>query len=66
MTRPETEKLSPIRLLGALWGLTIFLYGGEAEIRTPGALLALTRFPIVLLKPTRTPLQVVLNLKRKK
>ena len=32
--------------------------GGEEEIRTLGTLLTYTRFPIVLLRPTRTPLRV--------
>lgn len=36
-----------------------FLSGGEEEIRTLGTLLTYTRFPIVLLRPTRTPLRVV-------
>ena len=36
-----------------------FLGGGEEEIRTLGTLLTYTRFPIVLLRPTRTPLRVV-------
>ena len=31
--------------------------GGEAGIRTPDTLLAHTRFPIVLLRPARTPLR---------
>ena len=31
--------------------------GGEEEIRTLGTLLTYTRFPIVLLRPTRTPLR---------
>ena len=34
--------------------------GGEGEIRTPGTLLTYTRFPIVLLRPARTPLHSVL------
>ena len=33
------------------------LAGGEGEIRTPGTLLTYTRFPIVLLRPARTPLR---------
>ena len=33
--------------------------GGEGEIRTPGTLLTYTRFPIVLLRPARTPLRNV-------
>ena len=33
------------------------LSGGEAGIRTPDTLLAHTRFPIVLLRPARTPLR---------
>ena len=32
--------------------------GGEAGIRTPDTLLRHTRFPIVLLRPARTPLRV--------
>ena len=35
--------------------------GGEGEIRTPGTLLTYTRFPIVLLRPARTPLHSVIN-----
>ncbi len=31
--------------------------GGEGEIRTPGTGLGYTRFPIVLLRPSRTPLR---------
>lgn len=42
---------------GFMWTKEKKLYGGEAEIRTPGALLTLTRFPIVLLQPARTPLR---------
>ena len=34
--------------------------GGEGEIRTPGTLLTYTRFPIVLLRPARTPLHSVI------
>ncbi len=34
----------------------LFTCGGEGEIRTPGRGLADTRFPIVLLRPSRTPL----------
>lgn len=34
------------------------LSGGEMGIRTPDALLAHTRFPIVLLRPTRTSLPI--------
>lgn len=34
-----------------------FLAGGEGEIRTLGTLLTYTRFPIVLLRPARTPLR---------
>ncbi len=33
------------------------LCGGEEEIRTLGTRLTYTRFPIVLLRPTRTPLR---------
>ena len=36
--------------------------GGEEEIRTLGTLLTYTRFPIVLLRPTRTPLRADLLL----
>ena len=43
-------------------GLTVsskpLKYGGEGEIRTLGTLLTYTRFPIVLLRPARTPLRV--------
>ena len=35
--------------------------GGEGEIRTPGTLLTYTRFPIVLLRPARTPLHSVID-----
>lgn len=38
--------------------LLIIYCGGEGEIRTLGTLLTYTRFPIVLLRPARTPLRM--------
>ena len=40
--------------------------GGEGEIRTLGTLLTYTRFPIVLLRPARTPLRLESQFLRQK
>ena len=46
---------------GLLFSSNPLKSGGEGEIRTPGTLLTYTRFPIVLLRPARTPLHSVNN-----
>ena len=49
-------KVPPMKK-GLLFFSNPLKYGGEGEIRTHGTLLTYTRFPIVLLRPARTPLR---------
>ena len=36
---------------------TLFVFGGESEIRTHGTVLAFTRFPVVRLRPAQPSLR---------
>ena len=58
---PLGGEFSSIKEKGVTVSSNSLKSGGEGEIRTPGTLLTYTRFPIVLLRPARTPLHSVID-----